>query len=158
MPLADIPHSTCLVPFPSPSFNCVGCWPFSFLFMAHWQSHPPPWLQHPIMLMLLDLLPPSPPLSWVTCPYLRLSTRQVHLHVVHEPHTQTAQTSLVVSRTFWSTFGSQIVCFTGWYFIQVCKMTQVTGAQRMGMMRIPGGFIFTGKQVKYHRIGYKIYI
>ena len=27
-------------PFPSPSFSCVGCWPFSFLFMAHCQSHP----------------------------------------------------------------------------------------------------------------------
>ena len=71
---------------------------------------------------------------------------------------QTAQISLTVSPTFWSTFGSQIICFTGWYFIQVYKMTQVTVAQRMGMIHIPGGFIFTGKQVKYDRIGYKIYI
>lgn len=65
---------------------------------------------------------------------------------------QTAQISLAVSPTFWSTFARQIVCFTGWYFIQVYKMTQVTEAQRIGMIHIPGGFIFTGKQAKYYRI------
>ena len=60
---------------------------------------------------------------------------------------QTAQISLAVSPTFWSTFARQIVCF-----IQVYKMTQVTEAQRTGMIHIPGGFIFTGKQAKYYRI------
>ena len=71
---------------------------------------------------------------------------------------QTAQISLAVSPMFWSTFARQTVCFKGWYFIQIYKMTQVTGAQRMGTIHIPGDFIFTGKQVKYYRIGYKIYI